>query len=199
MARRKKAEAGEQPIPTPPATKPVKASKKPQQKASTGKKPNTKAKRAPKAKAAPAVVVASTDGIVAQTVSEPVKRKTGRPTTYKEEYCDLVIEWGKQGKSRTWIAAQLDTTRETLDDWQKANPSFSDALLRAKIYEQAFWEDQGQTGMVSDKFNSAVWAKNMSCRFRSDWTEKQTVEHEASSSFVAMLRELNGSSASLVG
>ena len=56
------------------------------------------------------------------------KGKGGRPTLYKPEYCEKVIQWGKEGQSRTWIAAEIDVTRETLNEWAKVHADFSDAL-----------------------------------------------------------------------
>jgi transposase len=103
-------------------------------------------------------------------------RGKGRPTKYKPEYCEKVIKWGKEGKSRTWIAAALDTSRETLDNWAKANPDFFDALSRAKAHEQRWWEDAGQAGMTSDKFNGGVWSKNMAARFPAEWRDNSKVE-----------------------
>ena len=67
-----------------------------------------------------------------------------RPTKYDPSYCDKAIEWGKAGKSRTWIAAELDVIRETMYEWAKVHPEFSDALARAKLFEQRWWEDKGR-------------------------------------------------------
>lgn len=99
-----------------------------------------------------------------------------RPTLYDPAYCDQVVEWGAQGKSITWMAAQLDVSRECLYEWERVHPAFSDALSRARIKCQAWWEDQGQTGMVTPMFNASVWAKNMGSRFKADWSEKSSVE-----------------------
>ena len=101
-----------------------------------------------------------------------------RPTTYKPEYCAKVIGYGKRGKSKVWIATELNVHVDTLDNWAKAHPEFFLAISRAKQLEQRWWEDAGQDGMVSDKFNGAIWAKNMSCRFQSEWRDnsKTTIE-----------------------
>lgn len=101
----------------------------------------------------------------------------GRPTDYREEHCDSVIEWGKLGKSRAWISAELSICRQTLANWEDAHPEFLDAMTRAKLFSQRWWEDAGQNGMTSDKFNATVWAKNMNCRFRDEWVDKQEVQH----------------------
>jgi len=103
----------------------------------------------------------------------------GRPSDYKPEYCDQVIEYGKAGKSRVWIATELDVCRQTLHNWEAAHPEFLDAMTRAALFAQRWWEDAGQAGMEADKFNSAVWAKNMSSRFE-DWQEKKLLEHSGS-------------------
>lgn len=96
----------------------------------------------------------------------------GRPTLYDPDYCDMVVAWGREGKSLTWMAAQLDVSRECIYEWGRVHPEFSDALTRARVQAQAWWEDQGQTGMASNMFNGSVWAKNMSCRFQEDWRDK---------------------------
>ena len=105
------------------------------------------------------------------------KRPVGRPSTYKPEYCDEVIELGRQGKSPAQIAANLDVARTTLIQWADEHPEFMTALTRAKTFEQAFWEDEGFKGMKADKFNATVWTKSMQARFRDDYTERQETKH----------------------
>ena len=99
-----------------------------------------------------------------------------RPTDYDPAYCEQVIEWGKQGKSKTWMAAQFDCTRQTLENWAAAHPEFLDAMTRAQAHAQAWWEDQGQIGMVGDKFNASVWSRSMAARFPADWREIKGTE-----------------------
>ena len=116
----------------------------------------------------------------------------GRPTKYAPSYCEKVIEWGKAGKSRTWIASELEITRETLYDWMRTYPIFSDALTRAKLFEQRWWEDKGQEGVDADKFNGGVWAKNMSCRFPKEWRDAQDINHGVQDSLAELLKEIDG-------
>lgn len=100
------------------------------------------------------------------------KHPGGRPTDYRPEYCDCVIEWGRDGKSRTWIATEINVHRDTLYEWERQHPEFSDAMARAKQFEQRYYEDAGQAGMYSKEFNSSVWSRSMAARFPSDWREK---------------------------
>lgn len=119
---------------------------------------------------------ATAEGIAPTVVKEkPAGYVFGRPTLYDPSYCEKVIEWGKLGKSRTWMAANLGVARETLDNWADAQPDFLDALSRAKALEQAYWEDAGHDGMTSDKFNSGVWSKSMAARFPKEWRENVKV------------------------
>lgn len=97
----------------------------------------------------------------------------GRPTLYRPEYCEVVIEAGKEGKSRVEIADDLDVDRTTIDNWAKAHPDFFRALARAKDAEQAWWERQGRTNITAQHFQSSMWSRSMAARFPDDWREKQ--------------------------
>lgn len=101
----------------------------------------------------------------------------GRPTDYRPEYCERVIEWGRQGKSKTWMAAKIGVSRPTLLLWEKTHPDFSNAMEHAKALEQMWWEDAGQDGMVADKFNSGVWSRSMAARFPHEWRETTRQEN----------------------
>lgn len=97
----------------------------------------------------------------------------GRPSTYDPSYCEKVIEWGKLGKSITWMAAELDISRSTIHEWIDTHPEFSDAINKAKSKAQAVWEDYGQNSLSSREFNAGVWSKSMAARFPEDWRDKQ--------------------------
>lgn len=99
-----------------------------------------------------------------------------RPTTYDPEYCDLVIAWGAQGKSVTWMAAELDVSRATIYEWIEVHPEFSDAITRAKAKAQQWWEDAGQNGMLAPGFNAGVYTKSMAARFPEDWRDASRTE-----------------------
>ena len=104
----------------------------------------------------------------------------GRPSEYKAEYCDAVIEYGKLGKSLAWMAAELDVHKDTIYEWIKVYPEFSDAMARARLKSQAWWEDFGQDNTMlppgAGTFNAAAWGKSISARFSDDWRENKGVE-----------------------
>ena len=107
----------------------------------------------------------------------PAKRPVGRPTLYRPEYCERVVELGAQGKSPVQIAVALGVLRETMLAWADNHPEFFTALRMAKAMEQDWWETKGAEGMAADKFNALVWKTSMQARFREDYTEKRINEH----------------------
>jgi hypothetical protein len=101
------------------------------------------------------------------------KRSVGRPSLYKPEYCQKVIDLGKQGFSPAEIAADLDVDRVTLRDWAGKYEEFSTALTRAKNFEQSWWEKRGRESLDAKNFQSSVWSKSMTARFKEDYTERR--------------------------
>jgi hypothetical protein len=99
----------------------------------------------------------------------------GRPSVYHPAFCERAIELGKLGKSLVQIACDFDVTRETIYAWMREKPEFSDAMTRAKAHSQAWWEEMGQVGLTMQGFNASLWAKNVSCRFREDYSEPKNV------------------------
>jgi hypothetical protein len=104
------------------------------------------------------------------------KRPVGRPTKYKPEYCEEIIELGKQGKSIAQMAAAFDVDKASIFDWAAAHEDFSTSLARARAYSQTWWEDKAQQNLGSRDFNAQLWLKSVASRFREDYTEKQVTE-----------------------
>ena len=105
----------------------------------------------------------------------------GRPTDYRAEMCERVIEAGKLGKSVAWMAAELEVSKDSLYEWAKVHPEFSDAFTRARLESQRWWEDMGQDNMIArpgETMNAAIWSRSMAARFPDDWRDKQEIEHK---------------------
>ena len=104
----------------------------------------------------------------------------GRPTLYRTEYCDKVVELGRDGLSRVQIAAEFDVAKSTLQEWEKQYPEFSVAITRAMTLSQAWWEKKGQECLIMPAgatFQSSVWSRSMAARFPDDWRENSKLEH----------------------
>jgi hypothetical protein len=101
----------------------------------------------------------------------------GRPSEYDPSFCERVIKYGKKGKSRTWMAAELGCVRQSLYTWEQIHPEFMDAMAKAAAFSQQWWEDAGQDGMKAQGFSAAIWSRSMSARFPEEWREKQSHQH----------------------
>ena len=107
----------------------------------------------------------------------------GRPTDYKPEYDDMIVEHMSKGHSAVSFAAKIGVAKMTVYQWEKDHPSFSDAFARARTMCQCWWEDQAVSHLedvteyqgTSVRFNDKLWAKNVACRFKDDWVERKDV------------------------
>ena len=103
----------------------------------------------------------------------------GRPTDYRPEYCELVIELGKEGKSVAQMASAMDVSKQTLLRWVDAHQEFSDAMEISRSHAQSWWETIGQNNIISSPgatLNSGVYSRSMAARFPDDWRENKGVE-----------------------
>jgi len=111
----------------------------------------------------------------------------GRPTDYRPEYCQKAIELGKTGASYAEIASELDVAESTLYLWKDVHPEFSEALTRARQEAKVWFERLGRENLTADRFQSSLWAKQVSCRFPDDYREKQAVEHSGNITVVTSI------------
>lgn len=109
-------------------------------------------------------------------MTEKVKRPVGRPSKYRPEYCDMVVEHMSEGASLTSFAAEIDVSRETISEWSRVHPEFSVAVKKGKAKCSAWWERLGRTGAMGGDVNPTLvifGLKNMS---PDDWRDKQELE-----------------------
>lgn len=122
----------------------------------------------------------------------------GRPTDYKPEYCERVVELGRKGFSRVQIAAELDVAKSTIQEWEKVHPEFSASMTRAMTLSQAWWEQKGQDCLIMPAgatFQGSVWSRSMAARFPEDWRENSKVENTHSApdgSPLALMAQITG-------
>jgi len=88
------------------------------------------------------------------------KPKTlGRPTKYKEEYCEQLIEHMSLGHSFESFASVVNVNRDTLYEWCSTQPNFSDAKKCGSSKSLKALEEIGLDGMkgLIKGFNVAAW------------------------------------------
>lgn len=107
----------------------------------------------------------------------PSPAKMGQPTKYRPEYCERVIEWGKQGRSLEWMCAELGVVFNTLTaSWPRLFPEFGEALEMSQLHALRWWEDKGQDNLSNRDFNAQSYSRAMAARFPKKWRE--TKGHE---------------------
>ena len=103
------------------------------------------------------------------------KRPVGRPTLYDPAMCETVVELGKLGKSVEQICLHLNISIRTIYLWRDTHEEFMQALEEAKVYEQAWWEEQAHAYMVETKdgpkLNASLWSRSMAARFPKKYRE----------------------------
>lgn len=106
--------------------------------------------------------------------------KVGRPTKYKPEMCERVIDMGKEGASKAEMALELDIAYSNFDVWQNEIPEFREAVKEAERLSQGWWEREGRKATFGgiEGFNATSFIFNMKNRFKADWRDK--VEQEVS-------------------
>ena len=107
---------------------------------------------------------------------KPEKRPVGRPSAYQPEYCEIVIELGKLGKSIAQMASAFDVDKASIFRWIEENEDFRTSFARARAHSQTWWENAAQGNMDNRNFNAQLWLKSVASRFRDDYTERQVTE-----------------------
>lgn len=98
----------------------------------------------------------------------------GQPTTYRPEYCKMLIDHMSNGMSFESFAANIDTHRGVLYQWETVHSEFADAKQKGQEMCLSFWEKMGVVGAAGkNKTNPALWIFNMKNRFR--WVDRHEI------------------------
>ena len=124
----------------------------------------------------------------------------GRPTDYKQEFCEIGHKLASQGATDREIAEELEVSEATLYRWKHSHPEFRESLRLGKeaaddrveqsLYRRAvgysfdaikIMQYEGQPVIVPhvehvppDTTAGIFWLKN---RRREQWRDKQEHEH----------------------
>lgn len=101
------------------------------------------------------------------------KAKVGRPTLYKPEYCQMLIEHMARGGSFEGFAGTIRVSSEVLYDWIERHSEFLQAKKEGFAASRVFWEqtmaDQA-TGKINGSSTALIFAlKN---RFPKDYRDR---------------------------
>ena len=131
----------------------------------------------------------------------------GRPTKYKEEYCEEIVKYFSvepyrevivttEGKNfskedvklvpnqlpfLSAFARHIGVTHDTLIEWTNVHPEFSEAYKKAKELQKEFLIENGLQGLYNPAF-AIFTAKNIT-----DMRDKQEIEHSGTISLAQQI------------
>lgn len=105
-----------------------------------------------------------------------VKHAGGRPTEYRPEYCDAVIEAMSRGLSLTAFAGTIRVARETVYKWMSVHREFSDAVSRAKPARVLSLETKLLTSRKGAETTAAIFALRNADP--TEWRDVRNVQHD---------------------
>lgn len=114
------------------------------------------------------------------------KALIGRPTGYKAEFCQQLLELAAEGYSLVGFAGVLGVSRRTINEWIDVHPDFSQACQRAASGRMWFWETKlihvANTGGTGSQGQVAIFGVVNAARTADDmranpWLHKAEIEH----------------------
>lgn len=91
---------------------------------------------------------------------------------YDPKFCRVVLMMGGEGASETEMAVLgCGVVRATMRNWAKQFPEFKIALDMAHEAALVWWETQGRRNLRRGGFNTGLYNKIISCRFRGEYGE----------------------------
>ena len=100
--------------------------------------------------------------------------KMGRPSKYRPEFCDDVVNFMGQGYSLTAFAGKIGVCGDTVRQWQHDHPDFSAAVKKGQAARTMRLETTLLEGETGPKVTAHIFAlKNAAPE---EWREKQEID-----------------------
>ena len=98
-------------------------------------------------------------------------KRTGRPTSYRPEHCERIVTLMAEGRSLDGCASILGVHPDSLYEWQKKLPEFSDAVRAGRAAATTFWEERLLEVAKGGSGNAQAiqWALRNRSRAASGW------------------------------
>jgi hypothetical protein len=107
-----------------------------------------------------------------------VPKPIGQPTKYREEYCNIAVEYLGKGHSIVALAGKLGVRESTAHAWAKKYPEFLEALDLGIAKAVGFWEDRLiDVADGSSKAQVAAIIFGLKNRAPTAWSDKILNEH----------------------
>lgn len=101
--------------------------------------------------------------------------EAGRPTKKTEQRVEALLQSLRAGASRQRSAALAGIHRDTLHEWMKQDPAFSDAIEKAEAFAEARFLSRVATAAENERsWQAAAWI--LERRFPNEWRKREGVE-----------------------
>jgi hypothetical protein len=101
---------------------------------------------------------------------------SGRLTKYKEEYPEMFLAAMSEGKTVVQFAASIGVHVDTLHEWRKVHPIFSEAYSIGRNKAEAHWTTYTVNNFTNTKFNTNLFKFFMTNCF--GWSDKKEVTQD---------------------
>lgn len=102
----------------------------------------------------------------------------GRPSKYREAYCNEVIAAGEEGLSLTAFAGIIGVSRDTVNEWTRQHDEFSDAVKIHRAKRVSYLERTLLSSEQGPRVTARIFAlKNADPE---NWSDTQRIEHSGS-------------------
>jgi hypothetical protein len=109
---------------------------------------------------------------------DPVKHPGGRPSEYKSEYCELVIEKMSEGLSLTAFAGVIKVDKQSVYRWMSEYAEFSHAVARARSTRVLHLERKLLSSRKGAETSAAIFGLRNADP--SEWRDIRNVQHDHS-------------------
>lgn len=99
-------------------------------------------------------------------------------TKYDPKMCETVIELGKTGASQKIMYSHLGISKTTADRWKKEKPDFAEAMDRAVVESQAWWEREALANLNNRTYNTRLFEVVTRAQFPSDYKERMEIKQD---------------------
>jgi hypothetical protein len=111
-----------------------------------------------------------------QSTPKPEGYVFGRPTQYRPEYCQLVIERMGQGVSLTAFAGSIGVSKNAVYEWIRAHAAFGDAVSRARPARVLWLETKLLRSQDGVETKATIWALRNAAP--EEWRNVKHREHQ---------------------
>lgn len=99
-------------------------------------------------------------------------------TKYDPKMCETVIELGKTGASQKIMYSHLGISKTTADRWKKEKPEFAEAMDRAVVESQAWWEREALANLNNRTYNTRLFEVVTRAQFPADYKERMEIKQD---------------------